>query len=569
MWKSQEASDWVDAEGRAGCAWCQGVLPVRLVVPVVWLTVSLAYVHPVHAQQPGRVIDRPSARALTTPAAQPDPEAAPEFVLPPVPPGDVDATTDGASLDIVRIVVNGSSVLSPSEIVSAVQPYQQRAVTLAEIEELRQALTRLYVDKGYINSGALIRSDAYADGILTIDIVEGRLDDVRVRGGEGLREGYIARRLWPDPRQVFNSHLLEDRYRLLLNDPLIARMDGEIQPGAQSGHAVLAVDVQRARPYQLTLFGNNYRPPSIGSEAFGLSGVVHNSTGLGDALDFTYLTSGGTSRFAGGWSVPVSDVGTDVFFRFDEGTSAVVEEPIAALGIESEVHILEGGISHAVLNTLDRRLVLGLLCGIRANETFADSERIPFIGRDDGDRNQVTVLRFFQDYFWRGEQQIMALRSTFSFGLDILGATPETRNSLPDGEFFSWLGQGQIAQRLTSNDTQVVLRGNVQISDDPLLPLERMAVGGAMTVRGYRENYLVRDNGYNATVELRYLLPGHLPMRLTAVPFCDIGGAWNWVPDRDESKRMLVSVGLGLEADYRQLHAELYYGHAFTSRTPL
>ena len=71
-----------------------------------------------------------------------------------------------------------------------------------------------------------------------------------------------------------------------------------------------------------------------------------------------------------------------------------------------------------------------------------------------------------------------------------------------DGRFIAWLGQLQYVYRLPSSllDSQVVGPLDGQLASDPLLSIEKFAIGGARTVRVYRENQLVRDNGVVASV---------------------------------------------------------------------
>ncbi|NOT86186.1 MAG: hypothetical protein HOP02_15730 [Methylococcaceae bacterium] len=113
----------------------------------------------------------------------------------------------------------------------------------------------------------------------------GKLDGIKIKGTEWLREGYVKNRLLPDTNQPFNLLALQEKFQLLLSDPLVSRLNGRILPGTTLGSSILDVDVTRAKPYQLTLFGNNQRPPSIGAEAFGVNGVLRNLTGLGDTLE--------------------------------------------------------------------------------------------------------------------------------------------------------------------------------------------------------------------------------------------------------------------------------------------
>jgi hemolysin activation/secretion protein len=135
-------------------------------------------------------------------------------------------------LFVERIVIDGNTVFPEQDLRALTQPYEGRDVSVAELEELRQKLTRHYIDHGYVNSGAVIPADALKDGVLRFQIVEGRLDEIRVKGLGRLREGYVKNRLLSDPDQPFNLHDLQERFQLLLSDPLISRMNGRILPGA-------------------------------------------------------------------------------------------------------------------------------------------------------------------------------------------------------------------------------------------------------------------------------------------------------------------------------------------------
>ena len=107
------------------------------------------------------------------------------------------------------------------------------------------------------------------------------------------------------------------------------------------------------------------------------------------------------------------------------------------------------------------------------------------------------------------------------------------------------------------------MRGNVQLSNDSLLPLERMAVGGVNTVRGYRENQLVRDEGFASNLEFHYPLLGepNASHTLTLIPFVDYGAAWN----KNESANYLYSTGVGLNWKFSKLNTEFYWAHKIES----
>ena len=92
---------------------------------------------------------------------------------------------------------------------------------------------------------------------------------------------------------------------------------------------------------------------------------------------------------------------------------------------------------------------------------------------------------------------------------------------------------------------------------------------GARTVRGYRENQFVRDNGVVASLEWRFpLFPdkeGAGRYRLQLVPFVDFGRSWdeNDALPTSEAEE-ISSAGLGFLWDpSRSWHLELFLGHAF------
>ncbi len=50
-----------------------------------------------------------------------------------------------------------------------------------------------------------------------------------------------------------------------------------------------------------------------------------------------------------------------------------------------------------------------------------------------------------------------------------------------------------------------MVRGNIQLASQPLVPMEQFATGGINSVRGYRQDLLLTDNGLFLSAE--YQLP--------------------------------------------------------------
>ena len=102
-------------------------------------------------------------------------------------------------------------------------------------------------------------------------------------------------------------------------------------------------------------------------------------------------------------------------------------------------------------------------------------------------------------------------------------------------------------RRLSDWGLQVLTRLDVQLASTPLLPLEQIAMGGRYSVRGYRENQLVRDDGIIGSVEARVPVVRNTAWAdaVELASFVDAGTAWNTkiaTPD----PRTLYSIGLGV-----------------------
>jgi hemolysin activation/secretion protein len=516
---------------------------------------------PARAQNP--ITDRPSSRPLEGPGFLPE-EPAGGFDLPPVvapqpeAPGELEA---GPRLAVKGFAFEGNRAVPTAALDALAAPYAGRDVSVGELEELRQTLSRYYVERGYINSGALLPDDFYRDGIVHFRIVEGRIDQVRLQGLRGLRPAYVEDRLVRGDEPL-NVNVLQERFQLLLADPLFSKMNARLEPGSEPGSATLDVDVTRARPWDLAVYANNYQAPSTSAEAVGVTGTLRNLTGLGDALDATLQQGrGDNAEYIFNWVVPVT-YRTQIRARYDHQSSEVLQEPLDTLDLKGSFNAYELGVTHTLIDTLRRNFTLGLTYTYRENSTTLLGEPFSFVPGEPTGTSRVNAVRFGQEYLERWQNQALALRSTFSWGITNSqpGSVPPAFAPLvPAEDYFFWLGQAQYSRLILPNGASVSLRGTVQLTNDRLVPIEQIAVGGVYSVRGYPENLLVRDKGYFGTIELRWPLLDRPAQRnrLFVIPFFDFGAAWNVGADPQD----ISSVGVGLNWQFHGLTAELYYGY--------
>jgi hemolysin activation/secretion protein len=491
----------------------------------------------------------------------------PEFRKPPAELLDLPAVKPpeaGRLPFAVRVVVKkfriiGNTAFSDAELAAIAAPYENREITSAELEELRRRLTLQYVERGYINSGAVIPDQRITDGTVEIRIVEGRLTRVEVEGTQHFRKDYFSDRIELRAGPPLNVTELERELQIRLRDPLVSSINAQLVPGERPGEAVLRTRVVEAPRYELGATLDNKLSPSLGEGILTFSGAMRNLIGYGDILSADLGVAEGIDYDAKlRYRTPFTARDTTAGIYYDRARSEIVQSPFDELDIVSKIETVGLLVAQPVYRTLNWEVSLSAALERRKSETFLLGEPFSFSpGVVDG-RSVVSVTRLAQEAVHRSRDQVIAARSTFSIGLDAFSST--VNDDAPDSRFVAWLGQFQWVRRFGERGHQLHLRLNGQFVDDSLLPLEQFSVGGLDSVRGYRTNQLVRDYGYTASLE--YRLP--LLANLQASAFIDTGAAKNKEgPNPDPSR--LTGVGLGLIWSLgTRYFAEIYFADGRT-----
>ena len=492
----------------------------------------------------------------------------PKLILPPVDtlPELQEKRAPHLRIMVHKINIEGSTVFSPEELAKVTAPYENRELSTEDLEELRRALTLLYVNNGYVNSGAIIPDQAVKEGEITIQIIEGELTDIKIEGTKYFLPFYLEDRIALSAGPPFNIRPLKERLQILLQDPRIERLNTELKPGLKPGEAVLHARVQEASPIRAWAEFNNYQSPTVGAER-GLGTIaVDNPFGIGDQFLFTLGGSKGvTPLIDTTYIVPFTARDTTLELQYRLNSYNVVSAPFQDLNIESTSQIFKIAIRHPIYRTITDEVAISLIGEHLQNQNFLDGTGFAFTpGTTSNGKSKISALRFAQEWIHREPMQVLAFRSRFSVGLDVLDATNNRQSADdPDAHFFTWLGQAQWVRRIDPMGIEFLSSLALQIANDSLFPLEQFAVGGRYSVRGYRENELVRDNAFLFSIESRIpVLPSVFGPYVAVhfAPFIDVGRSWNAkfsTPDPET----LASIGAGIRLGFfNRAFANVYWG---------
>ncbi|MBE9192905.1 ShlB/FhaC/HecB family hemolysin secretion/activation protein [Gloeocapsopsis crepidinum LEGE 06123] len=498
-----------------------------------------------------RTIPQPPQPPQTPPEL---PSPAPRLEVPPTPSPETPPPIGDRFL-VKQVEVLGSTVLQ-DEIAELTEAFTNREVTFEDLIQLRTDITQLYIDNGYVTSGAFLPvNQDITNGIVTIQVVEGELERIDISGLQRLRSEYVRSRLEIATKPPVNQQRLERALQLLQIDPLIRQVNAELTAGSTAGRNVLQVSLQEAPPFTAGLTTDNRQSPSIGSFQGSVFATHNNLLGFGDRLSAEYGITEGLDIYDINYAIPVNASNGTLGLRYGNSDSRIIEDPFRDFDIKSDTRTLSLSFRQPISQSPSNEFALSLAFDLRRSRTFLLDEPFSFNEGPDNGESRVSVVRFAQDWVDRGTTRVLAARSQFSFGIDAFDAT--INNTGTDGRFFSWLGQFQWVQQLSPR-ILLLSRLDAQLTPDSLLSLERFGLGGVDTIRGYRQNEIVADNAILGSVEVRVPLTSD-PNILQIAPFIEIGTAWNnRFPNPDPATlaglglglRWLVSPNLALRLDY-------------------
>jgi len=478
-------------------------------------------------------------------------------------------------LFISRIHLKGNTLFDRKSFDFLLSPYENKIVKAETLHEIKNKLTLFYISKGYVNSGCILKDQRIENGEITYHIIEGTVKDIEVDGNKRLKDSFVSNRIrlsTGDGKTPFNINKLQTRLKILKQEPVIENINTYIKPGLNPGEAKLKVDVKETYPWDIKIDCHNHNSPGIGSYRGDIKLKYLNVSGWADSFAFNYGGTEGLHNIFTAYHLPINRLDTKLKFELNYSQTKVVSKTYSPLDIKGDTTSITLGLSHFIYRTPSTEFSLGVNLEKRISHTEMLGNRINFSkGVVDG-TSQVSIGQLTQQWLHRSLNQVIAIHSSFNIGLDMMDATIHDDESIPDGKYMTWLGQIQWIRGLKFLNSQLITRLDMRITDDPMLAIEKFSIGGFSTVRGYRENLIVSDNGYIASMEWRIPVgkiqfPGLSEKttdgQIIIAPFFDYGKGDNHDDETELEPDLIYSAGLGFRWQIKSsLFAELYLGKA-------
>jgi hemolysin activation/secretion protein len=331
--------------------------------------------------------------------------------------------------------VTGSSIFSEAKLnqiaSSAIQPDSptpgpiNRVLSPAELIQASEAITKLYTDGKYINSGAYVPQEVLQGATPEIKVVEGSVEkfNINIKPATGfglnlpLRKSYIESRLAQATTPPLNLDRLLEATKLLESDPLIGRISVKLEPGNQVGGSILNAEVQQAKSFSSEVNLSNGRSQSVGSFQQGVTLRQANLLGLGDQLSVSYDRSKGSHSGSFGYTLPLNAKDGSLSFRYSSNGNRIIEERFSDLDITSSSKLYEIKLRQPLVRKPNSEFALSLSgTHYRSENQILGDQPLPGRGSDDGGLTRITALRFGQEFLHRDAKQVFALQSQVRLG---------------------------------------------------------------------------------------------------------------------------------------------------------
>ena len=449
----------------------------------------------------------------------------------------------GVRFLLKRVEFNKSQFLSPKYLQSVAKPYLNKEVTFSDLRKLLNTINARYLHLGMLSAQAVLPPQKIRNGILKIQLVEGKLGKVMVKGGGAKGSpitipGFFTSRLPLEPGQIVNDASLAKSIDFF-NRTNNVQLRAALQPGAQFGLTNVLLYAQEPKQVTLNFGVDNYGYPATGRLEGSESLNLYSPLKLDDRLNVYSVQSQGAIDTSLVYSIPVSSIGTQVGFSYANSQYTIVNQAYAALDVKGRSNLYGLNLIQPVFANKHWLIDGGLQYAYDSSHTLIG-------GVDLGATNvNKFSLGLTINGNWTRGAFSMVQTAMYSNGM-----APPAQTSHPflyQGSFYGYYDL--LPQVYTS-----LLSGWQYTPNNNITPDELFQVGGEYSVRGFPSYVQAGNSGFFTQMELHY----------QPVSFFDLYGfydqAYIWAPV--PSYERLQSAGLGTKWSLQNLLDRMFHKHS-------
>lgn len=439
-----------------------------------------------------------------------------------------------------KMVITKSTILSDEFLSDLRKKYIGRKLTATEVSDIARDVNAEYAKLGYPAARAFLPKQDITNGVLHLSLIEGKIDKVKYMGNKWTSQTYLDRFFTiPTGNHVLMSPI--ERQVLNFNAHNDAKARVALEPGEKYATTDVSVVLDEPNLVSLMAFVDNGGQKETGITRYGFSGGLNGITGYRDVLSVGILGAHGMTSWFTSYEIPDPWISARWGVGYDHSDTQIVAGPLQVLSVKGNYDnmylymkkpflVRNNTVSHINLNLANKR----------GNSSIQE-----FLTQTNN--TSVATVSLDNTLMFDGITVFNSL--SFARGVSMFGA---------DANFtgLSYFGEGQF-QILRDMALNIKIRAAyMNASGDGVVPsTEKLQIGGANSVRGYKESLLMTDFGAYGSLELRYNISRYLPdwAKTNAVVFgfFDYGEIFDdnsFINIEQDAPKNLASVGMGLRA---------------------
>ncbi len=463
---------------------------------------------------------------------------------------------DDAHFDLMELRVKGNTLLERTLLERTVYAYLGPKKTIDTVEKARHALEEIYREKGYQTVVVDIPEQDVKNGVVYLQVIEGKVSRLRVKDSRYFSLGSIKAGV-PELAEgnVPNFPIMQKQLAELSSQSPDRKVTPIIRAGEQPGTLEADLKVKDELPLhgRVELNGRN----TSSTSRLRLVSTLHydNLWQKLHSASVMYQVSPENQKevdvWAGTYTMPIPDTNAKLaFYAVSSSSDAVASGAVSVIGI-GEIYGARFVKPFKSLDKYSHSMITGA-----DYKNFKENLKIP------GGDNTLSTVSTPIDYIpfmvqYNGSLRDKVYMASFNVGVNFavrgLGNEPgefenKRFNAKPN---YAYMTAGSNFTHDLPLGMEFASRVAAQLADSPLISNEQFSLGGMQSIRGYFETQALADDGFTGSLELRS--PRLLPLsvdyinKLQAIAFIDGGHGWvqQALPGNPASFA-LASTGLGM-----------------------
>lgn len=401
-------------------------------------------------------------------------------------------------IHVEAIRISGAQAFPAAQLQDLVADLIGGQHSLAELEQGAARITQYYRQAGYLLARAYLPTQEIKNGVVDIQVLEGRLGKLSLNNQSGFTDERIREQVAGiTPDQALRSDTVE-RSLLLLSDIPGLVVRSTLSPGATLGSTDLDIQVKNGKPYDGSVSVDNLGNRYTGEARINGNVTLNNPLGLGDALQFNALSSGSGLVYGRlGYQLPLNRQGTQVGVAYTQMRYRLGEE-FSNLDAHGTARVASIYLLHPLLRS--RQANLNLQINVDHKE-LDDNIDLTATSTSKTLNNLTVGLSGYRNDdggISHGNLSVTAGKLKLdaeSAALDALGHNTQ-------GHFLKTNLQLGRLQRL-SQQWSLSAQLSAQYAGNNLTSTEKMSLGGAYGVRAYPQGEAPADDAWLLNLELR------------------------------------------------------------------